>query len=385
MGSSRVKGNVNYGGVLHILSGAPGSRNQGGRDKLAWEKLMKLEKEYFGQTRDGADVQRYRLTHPRGVSVALIEYGAIVQSVRAPDRDGQMDEISLGFGKLDGYLNEHPYFGATVGRYANRIAGGAFSLGGESYSVAINNGPNHFHGGLLGFDKALWDSDGSESDGECAVRFRHTSPDGEEGYPGRLEIVVTFVLDESNRLTISYEAACDSPTPVNLTNHTYWNLAGAGSGDIRGHELSIVADRYLPVDENLIPTGELAPGEGGPLDFRIPVAVGSRLDDVEGGYDHCFVLGEEASDAPRPAAILREPRSGRCLRISTTEPGLQLYTGNFLDGIAGSGGETFDLHGALCLEAQHFPDSPNRDDFPSTILQPGEVYRQVTVHEFSAA
>ena len=346
---------------------------------------MKLEKEYFGQTHDGIDVHRYCLSHPRGVSVALIEYGAIVQSVLAPDRDGQVEEISLGFDKLNGYLGEHPYFGATVGRYANRIAGGAFSLGGQAYTLAVNNGPNHLHGGRQGFDKVLWDSDGSESDSECAVRFRYTSPGGEEGYPGRLEVIVTFVLDDASRLTITYEAVGDSPTPVNLTNHTYWNLAGAGSGDILRHELSIVADRYLPVDENLIPTGEYASVEGGPMDFRIPITVGSRISDVQGGYDHCFVLGEEASEAPRPAAILRDPLSGRCLRISTTEPGVQFYTGNFLDGIAGARGKTFDLHGALCLEAQHFPDSPNQEAFPSTILRPGEAYRQVTVHEFSAS
>ena len=348
-------------------------------------KLMNIEKEYFGQTRDGEPVHRYLIEGQQGASVALIDFGAIVQSVRMPDRDGGVDEISLGFDSLRGYLDEHPYFGATVGRYANRIDSGSFELGGQAFTLAVNNSPNHLHGGLRGFDKALWSGDAVQAETECGVCFKLTSPDGEEGYPGELQVSVLYMLNADNRLTISYEANTSRPTPVNLTNHTYWNLSGAGSGNILGHQLSIVADRYLPVDESLIPTGELSFVEGGAMDFRNPLEIGSRFDSVEGGYDHCFVLGDSVSEVPRPAAILRDPASGRSMRVSTTEPGIQLYTGNFLDGLKGAGGKTFDRHGALCLEAQHFPDSPNQESFPSTILNPGDTYRQVTVHEFSAA
>ena len=219
----------------------------------------------------------------------------------------------------------------------------------------------------------------------CAIHHGMAGSSFQEGYPGKLDVWVAYTLDEENRLVIEYEARTSAPTPVNLTNHTYWNLFGAGKGDILGHELTLVSESYLPVDENLIPTGELAPVENSPMDFRSPMAVGARLEDVPGGYDHCYVLGEGPSIEPRPTAILREPRSGRCMRVSTTEPGIQLYTGNFLDGIKGAGGAAFNCHGALCLEAQHFPDSPNREEFPSTILSPGETYRQVTVHEFSAS
>lgn len=344
---------------------------------------MRYAEEYFGQTREGEPIHRYNLSNSNGVSVSLISFGAIVQSVKTPCREGVAGEISLGFDRLDDYLEEHPYFGATVGRYANRIAGGKFSMGEESYTLAVNNGPNHLHGGLQGFDKVAWAGERLGSGEEAGVRFLYTSQDGEEGYPGELKVSVSYILDEGNRLLITYEAATNASTPVNLTNHTYWNLAGAGSGDILGHELSIVSDRYLPVDEDLIPNGDLASVEGGPMDFRNLVEIGSRFDSLPGGYDHCYVLGEKPVESPRPAAILRDPSTGRCMRISTTEPGVQFYTGNFLDGIKGSGGKVFDRHGALCLETQKFPDSPNQPGFPSSILDPGEVYRHVTMHEFS--
>ena len=344
---------------------------------------MKLVIEYFGKTHDGDEVRSYLIENSSGLAVRLINYGAIVQSVRFPGKDGNQEEISLGFDRLEDYLHEHPYFGATIGRYGNRIAGGEFALAGETYKLAVNNGPNHLHGGLRGFDKVLWGAEESSTREAASVCFYYSSPDGEEGYPGRLDTRVTFSLDEGNRFIIEYEARSSAPTPVNLTNHTYWNLAGAGRGDILGHELALVSENYLPVDEELIPTGEMASVEGGPMDFRSPATVGERIGEVEGGYDHCYVLGVEPSKEPRPAAILRDPSSGRCMRVSTTEPGLQLYTGNFLEGIKGSGGKVFERHGALCLEAQHFPDSPNQAEFPSTILSPGDTYRQVTVHEFS--
>ena len=348
-------------------------------------KRMNIEKEYFGQTRAGEPVDRYLLSNSKGISVSLIDYGATVQSVKAPGKDGEVEEITLGFDSLDGYLDEHPYFGATIGRYANRIAKGSFEIAGCSYELATNNGPNHLHGGTRGFDRAVWAGEMIESGNEVGVCFRWTSVAGDEGYPGELQVSVVYMLDEESRLTIGYEAATDAATPVNLTNHTYWNLAGAGGGDILRHQLSLVADRFLPVDSDLIPTGELSSVEGGPMDFRSILEVGSRMQEVEGGYDHCYVLGDQPAEVPRPAAILRDPGSGRTLRISTTEPGIQLYTGNFLDGIRGAGGRSFDLHGALCLEAQHFPDSPNQPGFPGTILEPGEMYRQVTVHEFSVS
>ncbi len=345
---------------------------------------MKQTVEYFGQTHDGEEIQGHLLENSSGLSVRLIDYGAIVQSVRFPGKDGTQEEISLGFDRIEGYLLEHPYFGATIGRYGNRIARGEFTLDGETYNLAINNEPNHLHGGSRGFDKAIWASEDRSSGGAASVCFNYSSPDGEEGYPGKLDVWVTYTLDERNNLIIEYKARTSAPTPVNLTNHTYWNLAGAGMGDVLGHELTLVAENYLPVDESLIPTGELAAVEGSAMDFRSPALVGKRIGEVAGGYDHCYVLGDEPSKEPRPAAILRDPVSGRCMRVSTTEPGLQLYTGNFLDGINGAGGRSFEQHGALCLEAQHFPDSPNRPEFPSTILSPGEVYSQVTVHEFSA-
>lgn len=346
---------------------------------------MKQTVEYFGKTHDGDEVQGHLLENSSGLSLRLINYGAIVQSVRFAGRDGDPEEITLGFDRLDDYLHEHPYFGATIGRYGNRIAGGEFSLLGEDYKLAVNNGPNHLHGGLRGLDKVLWASEESRAPEAAGVRFNYSSPDGEEGYPGRLDVWVTYTLDEENRIIIEYEARTSAATPVNLTNHTYWNLSGAGSGDILGHELTLVSDSYLPVDENLIPTGDLAGVEGSPMDFRSPMPVGGRIKEVQGGYDHCYVLGDSPSQEPRPAAILRDPVSGRCMRVSTTEPGIQLYTGNFLDGIKGAGGEVFERHGAICLEAQHFPDSPNQPGFPSTILSPGDTYRQVTVHEFSVS
>lgn len=345
---------------------------------------MNLVTEYFGQTHDGDEVRSYLMENSHGLAVRLIDYGAIVQSVRSPDRDGKQGEISLGFDRIKDYLGEHPYFGATVGRYANRIARGVFSLDGKTYKLAVNNGPNHLHGGLRGFDKVLWAGEGRNSRDFSQVRFSLTSPDGDEGYPGQLEVAVIYALDEQGRFSITYEALSDAPTPVNLTNHTYWNLSGAGMGDVLGHELSIISEFFLPTDEDLIPTGRQAGVGGGPMDFRSPVSIGEGIGEVEGGYDHCYVLGKRSSQEPRPAAILRDPVTGRCMRVSTTEPGIQLYTGNFLDGIKGAGGAVFNRHGAVCLEAQHFPDSPNRADFPSTILGPGERYRQVTVHEFSA-
>jgi aldose 1-epimerase len=350
---------------------------------------MRSGDDVFGRTAAGAVVERFTLESDSGVTVRLLSWGAILQSLAAPDRHGRPAEVTLGFDTLASYAGKHPYLGATVGRYANRIARGRFTLDGIEYTLAVNNGPNHLHGGLTGFDKAVWkaepftDAAASGGRSRAGVRFRHLSPDGDEGYPGNLAVMVTYSLDDAGSLRIDYEATTDRPTVVNLTNHAYWNLAGAGSGDVLGHELILAAERFLPVDETLIPTGERRPVAGTPMDFRTGHAIGERIAATGGGYDHCFVLADSPRQVPALAAVLRDPRSGRVMRVLTTEPGIQLYTGNFLDGIHGAGGKVFHRHGALCLEAQRFPDTPNRPEFPSAVLRPGEAYRQTTIHEFA--
>jgi len=340
----------------------------------------------FGQTSDGTPVEMFVLTNRQGVQVRAITYGGIITSLRVPDRAGTMADVVHGFDSIEGYLKGHPYFGSIVGRYGNRIARGQFSLGGQTYTLAVNNGPNHLHGGLKGFDKAVWQ--GEPLPNGTGVAFSRTSPDGEEGYPGNLKARVTYALSDANELSIAYEATTDKPTPVNLTQHTYFNLAGHDSGDILGHELTIHADRYTPVDSTLIPTGELAPVAGTPFDFRKGERVGARINTAHeqlkhaGGYDHNFVLNR-TGDGLRPAARLVDPKSGRTLEVSTSEPGLQFYSGNFLDGrLTGKGGVVYAHRSGLCLETQHYPDSPNKPGFPSTILNPGETYRTSTVFRF---
>jgi aldose 1-epimerase len=326
------------------------------------------------------------LTNRQGVQVRAITYGGIITSLRVPDRAGTMADVVHGFDSIEGYLKGHPYFGSIVGRYGNRIARGQFSLGGQTYTLAVNNGPNHLHGGLKGFDKAVWQ--GEPLPNGTGVAFSRTSPDGEEGYPGNLKARVTYTLSDANELSIAYEATTDKPTPVNLTQHTYFNLAGHDSGDILGHELTIHADRYTPVDSTLIPTGELAPVAGTPFDFRKGERVGARINTAHeqlkhaGGYDHNFVLNR-TGDGLQPAARLVDPKNGRTLEVSTSEPGLQFYSGNFLDGrLTGKGDVVYAHRSGLCLETQHFPDSPNKPGFPSTILNPGETYRTSTVFRF---
>jgi aldose 1-epimerase len=342
----------------------------------------------FGRTGDGTPVDVFVLTNGRGVEVRAISYGAIITSVRVPDRDGQRADVVLGFDTIDGYLGTHPYFGAVVGRYGNRIAKGRFTLDGKTYQLATNNGPNHLHGGVRGFDKAVWRGEPVDrSDGSASVAFTHTSPDGDEGYPGTLNVRVTYTLTAANEIVIEYEATADKPTPVNLTQHSYFNLAGAGTGDILQHRLTIDADRFTPVDATLIPTGELATVAGTPFDFRQPTTIGARIDADDqqikngNGYDHNFVLNRTGGLAH--AARLEDPSSGRTLDVSTTEPGVQFYAGNFLDGtITGKGGRVYKRRFGVCLETQHFPDSPNHPDFPSTILRPGERFQSKTVLAF---
>jgi aldose 1-epimerase len=340
----------------------------------------------FGSLPDGTEVGLFTLTNARGVEVRAIAYGAILVSIRTPDRRGQLDDIVLGCDDLDGYLTRSRYFGAVVGRYGNRIAKGRFTLDGKSYQLATNNPPNHLHGGNRGFDKVVWRAQEFARDGHNAVTFKYTSPDGEEGYPGTLNASVTYSLTARNELVVEYEATTDAPTPINLTNHSYFNLAGEGRGDILQHRLTIDADRFTPVDDTMIPTGQLAAVEGTPFDFRRETPVGARIDaDDEQirrgtGYDHNFVLN--GGPSLRRAARVVDPASGRTLEVATTEPGVQFYAGNHLAGQIGKGGHAYNRRSALCLETQHFPDSPNHPAFPSTILRPGTTYRSTTVFTF---
>ena len=350
-----------------------------------------VEKQPFGATADGAAVDLYTLTNASGAEVRAITYGGIIVSLRVPDRDGKLGDVVLGHDTLAGYQKASPYFGAIIGRYGNRIARGQFTLEGHSYSLATNNGPNALHGGLKGFDKVVWQAESFKNDKGVGVVFSYTSPDGEEGYPGTLRATVTYTLSDANQLTCDYHAVTDKATPVNLTQHTYFNLAGEGAGDILSHELMLKASHFTPVDSTLIPTGETRKVDGTPFDFRTPTAIGARIgaDDEQlrfgGGYDHNFVFDRKEGDSLVQAARVHEPTSGRVMEVSTTELGVQFYSGNFLDGsITGKGGHVYKHRSGFCLETQHYPDSPNKPDFPSTILRPGQEYRSRTVYAFSA-
>ena len=341
---------------------------------------MSVRTTNFGSTPAGRNVGVFMCENRRGLSVELMDLGATIKSVWQPDRDGETADVTLGFPTLDGYLARHPYFGSTVGRFANRIAGARFTLDGVAYRLAANNGPNHLHGGEVGFDRVVWEAEPFESEGERGVRFGYLSRDREERYPGNLSVEVVYTLTDEDELRIDYSATTDAATPINLTNHTYWNLAG--SGLILDHVVQIEADRYLPVDEEQIPTGEIAAVAGTPMDFTGPKRIGADLDDVPGervGFDHCYVLRHR--NALAPAARVFDPASGRVMEVVTSQPGLQLYTGNNLTGFEPHGG--FGRFSGLCLETQHFPDSPNRPEFPTTILEPGEQYAQVTIYRFA--
>jgi aldose 1-epimerase len=352
------------------------------------EKKASVTSASFGELPGGPTLTIYTLTNVNGIEVRTMPYGAILVSVRVPDKTGRLDDVVLGFDRVDGYAGTHPYFGAIVGRYGNRIANGRFTLDGQTFSLATNNGPNALHGGLKGFDKKVWTAELVDTNGNVGVTYRMDSPDGDEGYPGAVHVQVTYLLTANNDLSVEYEATSDKATPINLTQHSYFNLAGEGRGDILNHRLTIDADRFTPVDATLIPTGDQRSVEGTPLDFRRPATIGARIDaDDEqlrfgGGYDHNFVLNRDR-DGLIHAARLEEPTSGRTLDVSTTEPGLQFYSGNFLDGtITGKAGHVYAKRSGLCLETQHFPDSPNHPGFPSTIIRPGERFRSKTVFTF---
>ncbi len=349
------------------------------------ETEMEIHTRVIGQTPEGDDVEEYTLVNANGIKVTVMTYGATITGVHLPDRDGEFENVTLYLDSLDDYFAGHPYFGSLVGRYANRIAKGRFELDGTEYTLATNDGPNHLHGGEQGFDKRFWQAEPVEEEDAVGVLLTYISPDGEEGYPGTLTVAVLYKLNNDNELVMDYTATTDKPTVVNLTNHAYWNLAGAGSGTILDHVLTLDADRYLPVDDTLIPLGAPAPVEDTPMDFRQPETIGARIDQVEGGYDHCYVLNQPSPGEMTLAARLVDPGSGRAMEIHTTQPAIQLYTGNFLDGTLSGDGKAYEQYAALCLETQHYPDSPNQPDYPSTVLRPGETYRQTTVHKFLVA
>ena len=334
-------------------------------------------------------VKLFSLQSPGGMRVDITNYGGIVQSIYVPDRNNQLVDVALGFESLSGYLDEHPYFGALIGRYGNRIANGKFTLNGQAYTLAQNNGPNHLHGGIKGFDKVIWQPSAQITyDGFARLKLVYSSADSEEGYPGRLDVEVVYTLNQNSELQIEYKATCDEATPVNLTNHSYFNLNGPGSPTIENHQLIINASAFTPVDETLIPTGELRSVEGTPFDFRNAKAIGAEINAENqqikfgGGYDHNFVLNDPGLSTP--SATVRSSETGIEMNVMTLEPGVQFYTGNFLDGsLAGKQGFNYPRRSGFCLETQHFPNSPNQADFPSTILQPGDTYQTTTIYKFS--
>lgn len=345
---------------------------------------MEVKKKSFGRLPDGQEVEIYTLTNANALKARLMTYGATLVSLEVPDRNGNLADITLGHDSLEGYLRASPYFGCVVGRYGNRIAKGRFTLNGVKYELATNDGQNHLHGGIKGFDKVVWKAEPVQEEGGVGIKFEYLSKDGEEGYPGNLSCTVIYKLTNNNELKIIYEAATDKATPVNLTHHSYFNLAGQGEGDILGHELMLNANYYTPVDEGLIPTGEIRSTKGTPWDFTKPKAIGAEIAKVKGGYDHNFVLNSEEGELTLAARLLH-PGSGRTMEIYTKEPGIQFYSGNFLDGsITGKSGKVYRKHYGLCLETQHFPDSPNKPNFPSAILNPNETYKSLTVHKFYA-
>lgn len=355
----------------------------------AMSQAAEVEKRPFGKTADGVAVDEYTLKNSKGVVAKLITRGATLTQLHVPDRSGKLADVVLGFDDIAGYESDrNQFFGCTTGRVCNRIAKGKFTLDGKEYTLAVNNGPNHLHGGVKrNLDKVVWSAVSASSGDGQSVTFSYTSPDGEEGYPGALAAKVTYLLTDKGELKISYEATTDKATPVNLTNHSYFNLAGAGSETVLDHELTVNADKFTQADDTLIPTGEIASLDGSPLDFRKATVIGARIDQVDKtaatGYDHNYVLrGQDGQLAV--AAKVRDPKSGRVMTVLSTEPGIQFYTGNFLNDQAGKGGKKYPRRSALCLETQHYPNSVNIPSFPSTILKPGQTYRSVCVYAFSA-
>jgi aldose 1-epimerase len=348
-----------------------------------------ITREPFGKTGEGTPVELFTLKNDAGMTVKITNYGGIIVSIVVPDKNGKAGDVVLGFDQFEGYIKNPPYLGALIGRYGNRIGHAKFSLEGKSYSLPPNNNGNSLHGGLKGFDKVVWKAEPLNAVTGAALKLSYLSKDGEEGYPGNLSAIVTYTLTPQNELKIDYQATTDKTTVVNLTNHSYFNLAG--SGNILDHVLQLYADRSTPIDKGLIPTGEIKSVKGTPLDFTTPHAIGARIEDKDqqmvfgGGYDHNFVLNSGGGKLGLAAKVFC-PATGRLLEVSTTEPGIQLYSGNFLDGtLKGKGGKALQKHDGLCLETQHFPDSPNKLQFPSTTLKPGQKYQTTTIFKFSVA
>jgi aldose 1-epimerase len=348
-------------------------------------------KKPFGKTPDGQAIDKYVLTNKGGAEAAITNYGGAIVSIKVPDRNGKLADVVLGYDAAEGYVNDKSHFGGIIGRYGNRIAHAQFVLHGKTYTLAKNNGENSLHGGLKGFDKALWRAKILSTKGAQSLKLSYLSKDGQEGFPGNLKVTVIYTWTDRNALMIEYSATTDKPTVLNLTNHSYFNLAGQGSGNILGHLLTIHADKFTPVDATLIPTGELRDVAGTPFDFRKPTAIGARIEEDDeqlrlgGGYDHNFVIRPVEELGPSfSAARVVEPSTGRVMEVWTTEPGVQFYTGNFLDGkVAGKGGATYPKRSAFCLETQHYPDSPNKSTFPSVVLEPGALYHTITKYKFS--
>jgi len=349
---------------------------------------MAITRQLFGTMPDGTAVHVFTLSNGRGMEAKIIDYGGIVVSLTAPDREGYPTDVVLGYDTLEGYLEDQAYFGAIIGRFGNRIGGGRFTLDGVEYKLALNDGENHLHGGIKGFNRVIWDAEIVEDTDGQSLRLSYLSADGEEGYPGNLSVVVTYALTEDNGLHIEYEATTDKPTVVNLTNHSYFNLSGTVDRTILDHQMTIAADHFTPGGPGLIPTGELRSVAGTPLDFTMPAVIGARInaDDIQLerglGYDHNWVLNR-TGEGLEFAARVREPLSGRVMEVHTTEPGIQFYSGNFMTSTKGKAGKTYEHRYGLCLETQHYPDSPNRPEFPSTVLRPSETYRQTTIYSFS--
>jgi aldose 1-epimerase len=369
------------GAMAGLALGLPDATAAANDEKKMTASIEKID---WGKLPDGTPVELHVLRNAKGMVAKISTYGGIITELLAPDRNGKFSNVVLGFDNLDDYAKGHPFFGAITGRVANRIAKGRFTLDGKEYTLAVNNGPNHLHGGLKGFDKKVWKAEQKTLTNGVALRLTYTSPDGEEGYPGNLKVAVTYTLTDANELQIDYEATTDKATPVNLTNHSYFNLGGGGS--VLSHVVQLNADHYTPADAGLVPTGEIAPVKGTGLDFTKPLPIGARITEFYAfakGFDHNFVInggGEKLTLAAR----VKEFQSGRQMEVWTTEPGVQLYTGNHLDGKRqGHGGQTYGPHTGFCLETQHYPDSINQPKFPSVVLRPGKTFKSTTVHKFS--
>lgn len=374
---------------IAVLTGISGCDTKPGNagdkipvDTMSTKKITSVSMQKYG-TFEGKDVMQYTLTNPAGMVVKVINYGGTITNIIVPDTSGNWDDIVLGFDSLEGYKSkQNPFFGCITGRFANRIAKGRFTIDGKTYQLPINNNGNTLHGGINGFNRKYWTAE--PLPGDSSIKLSYLSKDGEEGFPGNCSVEVEYILTPNNELKIEYTATTDKPTPINLTNHSYFNLSAGKDSTILGHEIMIIADRYVAVDNDLIPTGELLPVKGTAMDFNVPIATGTEIAKVAGGYDHTYVLNKKIATEPELAVTLYHPGTGRFMELFTTEPGVQFYSGNFLDGsLIGKKGMKYIKHAGLALEAQHFPDSPNQPTFPNTILRPGETYKQTTIYKFS--